>query len=227
MPLRSAALVLLPLLTACPAAAKAPAQPDLGTRWVRDSVEYDAVVAGTYASALDEILHDATRLPPDTDWVVVSDVDETLVDNSGYQVEVAGQFTAETWAAWEASGKAEAIPGAVDFVARIHAAGGRMAFVTNRRNHQATLELLKARGLWGEDDRLCVRTEDSDKGPRRASVREGTALCGWEGQPMTVLAYLGDQRSDFPTEGEESRAMTPWGDRWFMLPNPMYGRWAR
>lgn len=227
MPLRTAALVLLPLLTACPAAAKAPVQPDLGTRWVRDSVEYDAVVAGTYASALDEILHDATRLAPDTGWVVVSDVDETLVDNSGYQVEVAGAYTPETWAEWEASGKAVAMPGAVDFVARVHAAGGRMAFVTNRRNHDATLELLKARGLWAESDRLCVRTEASDKGPRRASVREGTALCGWEGEPMSVLAYLGDQRGDFPAEGEEPEALSPWGDRWFMLPNPMYGSWAR
>ena len=45
---------------------------------------------------------------------------------------------------------------------------------------------------------------------------------------MRVLAYLGDQLGDFPAEGEEPGDGTSlWGSRWFMIPNPMYGDWAR
>jgi 5'-nucleotidase (lipoprotein e(P4) family) len=205
------------------------AVPEVGldVRWSQ-SAEHDAVIAGIYASALDEILHTATRLPADARWVVVSDVDETLIDNSAYQVETGSNYTPETWAEWEARGEAVPLEGALGFVGAIHAAGGQMAYVTNRKNHDATLALLKQHGMWGEDDRLCVRVEESDKSNRRASIREGTAGCGWEGQPMRVLAYLGDQRGDFPAEEEEpSDGTRRWGASWFMVPNPMYGDWAR
>lgn len=205
------------------------AVPEVGldVRWAQ-SDEHHAAIAGIYASALDEILHTATRLPGDVQWVVVSDVDETLIDNSAYQVETGSNFTPETWAAWEARGDAVPLQGAVALVDAVHAAGGQMAYVTNRKNHDATQALLEKHGMWGEDDRLCVRVEESDKSSRRASIREGTAGCGWEGQPMRVLAYLGDQFGDFPAEGEEpSDGTNLWGSRWFMIPNPMYGEWAR
>ncbi|MFT7518231.1 MAG: 5'-nucleotidase (lipoprotein e(P4) family) [Kiritimatiellia bacterium] len=224
-----AVLLVLPLasLAKKPKKAAVP-EVDLATRWVHDAPEYKAVVAGTYASAIDEILHTATRLPADTDWAVVSDADETLIDNSSYQLEVHGNFTSETWAEWEARGDAVAIDGAVAFVARVHQSGGRMAFITNRKNHDAGLKLLKDRGLWADGDRLCVKTDGSDKTARRTSVREGTPTCGWDGRPMKVLAYLGDQVGDFPSDGEVADdGLTVWGRTWFMLPNPMYGKWAQ
>lgn len=199
--------------------AQAPATVERSTQWVHGSEEFDAVVATIYADAQEELAErvEQTSGP----WAVVSDVDETLIDNSLYQVETLGQFSPETWAVWEAQGRAVALPGAVELVAGVHALGGRMAFVTNRSNHSATLALLQDQGLWAEGDRLCVRTESSDKSARRASVLAGGELCGWEGEPTQVLAYWGDQRGDFPRD--EAPA---WGEQWFMLPNPMYGSWA-
>lgn len=234
--MRSPTLLALVICLVAPTATLArkskkvePPPVDLSTRWVERSVEHDAVVLQTYAAAHDQVSATASRLPPDTAWAVVADVDETLVDNVGYQLEVAGVgYSAKTWADWEARGEAVALPGSVDFVGRIHRMGGRVAYVTNRRNHDATLALLQTTGLWADGDRLCVRVEDRSKAPRRASVREGTASCGWEGEPMRVLAYLGDQRGDFPAESEEpDDGELRWGRRWFMLPNPMYGDWSR
>lgn len=220
---------MLLLLTACAATQVAPPTPppvpvapavptvERSTQWVHNSAEFDAVLATIYLAA-----GQALVAPEAGPWAVVSDVDETLIDNSLYQVETLGQFSPETWAIWEEQGRAVALPGAVALVARVHEMGGRMAFVTNRSKHQETLELLQAQGLWAEGDRLCVRTETSDKSARRQSVLEGGALCGWEGEPTQVVAYWGDQRGDFPAQSDAE----PWGTQWFMLPNPMYGSWA-
>lgn len=204
---------------------------DTSTRWIRASDEYVGMAYQAYSVAHDEILADAARLPAGKLWAVISDLDETLIDNSLYQREQYNQggWSEPTWSAWELRREAVPMPGAQAFVDRIHAAGGRFAYVTNRKERDATLDVLKKQGLWGPDDHLCVRVEVSDKGPRRQSVRDGTAVCGWEGQPMLVLGYLGDQIGDFPAAGEDVDPLgrDPWGDRWFLLSNPMYGAWTK
>ena len=200
---------------------------DRGTQWVNGSQAHKAVLATIYQDAGEELAERAAALEEGSAWAIVSDVDETLVDNSGYQVQTLGQFTPETWAVWEEEGQAVAYPGAVELVAQVHELGGQMAFVTNRANYEATLSLLQEQGLWAEGDVLCTRTESSDKTARRASVLEGGSLCGWPGVPMQVLGYWGDQMGDFPSTPEDSgTSIQLWGESWFMLPNPMYGSWA-
>ncbi len=223
-------------LVAAPAWAKRPTvvEPppiDLSVRWVLHAEEYQAVVAQTYRAAIEAVVHEVQGLPPGARWVVVADLDETLLDNSAYQVEVAstGGFTPESWAKWEERRAAVAMPGAASLATAVHALGGQLAYITNRRHFEGALDVLIANGLWSPNDRLCVRTAASEKAERRASVREGTASCGWEGEPRVVVAYLGDQRGDFPAGDEPGAPVAGevlWGDRWFMLPNAMYGDWA-
>jgi 5'-nucleotidase (lipoprotein e(P4) family) len=206
-----------------------PPQPELAVRWSHGAPEHAAVFATVYAAAADRALYVASRLPEGTPWVVVADLDETLIDNSQYQIDVTGVgFTPESWKAWEQKATATPLPGAVHLVSLIHAAGGQLAYISNRTEVEPTLKVLQQHGLWEDDDRLCLKGDGSNKAPRRESVRTGGGLCGWVGQTPVVVLYLGDQMGDFPAEGEEpSDGLTPWGHRWFMLPNPMYGDWAR
>lgn len=221
-------LLLLPATASARKPAPAPAPIDLAVRWTRTAEEWGALTRTVYASALGALLDEALHLPPGTPWVVVSDLDETLLDNSVYQLEIAGVGHSEArWAAWEARAEAVPMPGAVDFVARVHAAGGAFAYVTNRENAEATLRVLTTHGLFTPADVLCVKTTTSDKAPRRAALRAGDASCGWAGEARPIVGWLGDQITDFPAPGEEAATpFDPWGDRWFMLPNPMYGRWS-
>lgn len=228
--MRSTAFLLLLLTT--PALAKKPAPPpapELAVRWAHGSPEHTATLATIYAAAVDRALYTASRLPAGTPWVVVADLDETLLDNSQYQLDVTGVgFTAESWKAWELSAKAVPLPGAVELVDRVHNAGGQLAYLSNRTEVAPTLEVLQRHAMWEDDDRLCLKGEVSDKAPRRAEIRTGAGACSWQGQTPVVAIYLGDQVTDFPAEGEEpSDGLTPWGHRWFMLPNAMYGAWAR
>ena len=50
-------------------------------------------------------------------------------------------------------------------------------------------------------------------------------------RPLTVVAWVGDNILDFPGMSQAARQdpamLAPFGSRWFILPNPMYGSWER
>ena len=69
----------------------------------------------------------------------------------------------------------------------------------------------------------------SEKRTRRTEVRTGAGACSW-GAPVLVLGWFGDQMGDFPEADElpaDALPLSPWGRTYFMLPNPMYGKWER
>jgi predicted secreted acid phosphatase len=70
----------------------------------------------------------------------------------------------------------------------------------------------------------------SDKNARFESVARGTTPAGLP--PLEVVAFVGDNIQDFPGQSQALRqeadeAFAPFGTRFFVLPNPMYGSWER
>jgi predicted secreted acid phosphatase len=70
----------------------------------------------------------------------------------------------------------------------------------------------------------------SDKNPRFDAVAQGTAQPDLG--PLEVLAFVGDNIQDFPRLSQDVRlepetAFAPFGERFFLLPNPLYGSWER
>jgi 5'-nucleotidase (lipoprotein e(P4) family) len=165
---------------------------------------------------------------------VVLDADETVIDNSTYQLErsrVGLGFTDETWDAWVRREEAGALPGAGEFIALVRSLGGRVAIVTNRTEAQcpATRSNFMKLGIL-VDVMLCRPPESSDKNPRFAAVREGRAA---EGIPaLEIVMWVGDNIQDFPALTQSLRdaaasALADFGTRFIVLPNPMYGSWER
>jgi 5'-nucleotidase (lipoprotein e(P4) family) len=209
------------------------AEEALQIKWMRDSAEYVAITRGTYADAAEDVLAAAKGLKKSAAWGVILDVDETALDNSTYQLERLAYgvgFDDSSWNAWCARRAAAPIPGTREFVTAVRAAGGRVAYVTNRSEstREDTRANLEAAGLWAKDDALCLLADgatSSSKAERRQMVQKGDAACGWAGTPVTVLAFVGDQITDFP--GKDEGLEPAWGKGWYMLPNPMYGGWTR
>jgi 5'-nucleotidase (lipoprotein e(P4) family) len=227
-------LSLIPALLfaiATPALAFETADTDhLEIKWVRDSAEYQALTRQTFRVAAASVRTQAKDLRRREVWGVVLDVDETMLDTSPYWLELAAYDRRFDWASWDTWCErrvAKVVPGARGFVRAVREAGGRVAFVTNRSvaTREATIDNLRGRGLWGDTDRICLLTEDPDrtKRVRRTELREGRGPCGWEGEPVRVLAYLGDALHDLPEDGEDGGFDDNLGVRTFMLPNPMYG----
>jgi 5'-nucleotidase (lipoprotein e(P4) family) len=203
-------------------------------RWVRDAAEYRAIVLQVYRAAAARVAAAAFGRTPGT-WAVVLDADETVISNLDYQVEITRArqpFTPETWRAWVAKRSATPLPGAAEFLAHVHALGGRIAIVTNRLVSECpdTEAVFRAHAL--VFDVMLCRPNDrpSDKNPRFRAVAEGTTPLG--GQPLEVLAFVGDNILDFPAMRQELRAQGPaafadFGERFFIVPNPMYGSWQQ
>jgi 5'-nucleotidase (lipoprotein e(P4) family) len=220
-----------------PPAPAAPAAPPVSripeaVRWSSGSAEHRAVFLQVYRAATARVEREAAGRSPGS-WAVVLDADETTIDNSLYQIERARAgtpFDAETWRAWCARREAAPLPGAAAFLARVRALGGRIAIVTNRTAAECpdTEAVFLAHGL-AYDVMLCRPAgAPSDKNPRFEAVARGTTPAGLP--PLDVVAFVGDNILDFPGQGQEIRkrgdeAFAPFGVRFFLLPNPMYGSW--
>ena len=214
-----------------PAALSAGRLPE-AVRWASDSAEHRAVFLQVYRAATAHVEREAAGRAPGS-WAVILDADETTIDNSAYQREraLAGRpFDAASWRAWCARREAVPLPGAAAFLARVRALGGKIAIVTNRTADECpdTEAVFHAHGL-AYDAMLCrPATGPSDKNPRFEAVARGTTPAGLP--PLDVVAFVGDNILDFPGLSQDIRkegddAFAPFGVRYFLLPNPMYGSW--
>jgi 5'-nucleotidase (lipoprotein e(P4) family) len=209
------------------AAAPAPSE-RLEIRWVRASAEYEALVRQVYRQASAHVERAAAGRAAGS-WAVVLDADETVISNLTYQIEQAGKpYDETTWQAWARRREATPLPGAAAFLARVRALGGRIAIVTNRRAPicDDTKAVFDGQGL-AYDQMLC-REDSGDKNPRFEAVASGRLPSMLP--PLVVLAFVGDNITDFPKLSQAIRgtgddAFSEFGARYFVLPNPMYGSW--
>lgn len=240
-------LLLATVSTGAVKAQEAPPASDmlLATLWTQRAVEYRANALTVFALArirLDEGLADKgwtaapaeqtgdfRNLPP----AVVLDVDETLLDNSKYQVWMmrANQsFSTKTWNQFCAAQVSTAILGAVEFTKYADAKGVKVFYVTNRgaETEKDTRENMQKLGfpMGGNVDTFLMQGEKPEwtgaKSTRRAAITKD----------YRVLLNIGDNFGDFDdryrtTEADRVKAfeagMPYWGKQWLMLPNPTYG----
>jgi len=202
-----------------------------GVHWVRSSAEYRASALQAWRAAAARLPALSGRRAAGT-WAVVLDADETLLDNTAYQLQLAEAgrgHDPQLWLAWCRRREAGAVPGAAAFLAEVRRLGGRIAVVTNRSEQVCadTEANLEALGL--PFDVVLCRPEGGpgDKQPRWTSLEEGTAAPGLP--PLELVLWAGDNIADFPglsqTSRDEPGALDAIGDRYFVLPNPMYGSW--
>ena len=192
--------------------------------WITKSREYKAVCLQTYANA-SEKLEPAVQKELDQ-WAIVMDLDETVLDNSGYQRQLevnSASHSQEAWEVWVSRSEAGLVPGAKEFIKRVRTLPrGRIIFISNRyaRGIEATLLNLKKHGLTSANDIYLLRANRQDtKSNRRQEVSKGTGRMASLGA-FKVLAWFGDAAHDFPDDSK-----LKWGTHKFMLPNPVYGNW--
>lgn len=217
------------------------------TLWVQTAAEYEAAALQAYAAAraaLDAALADpawtaaveqqgeeVAALPP----AVILDVDETVLDNSPYQAWLlrSGEvYTPDSWNRWVEARAAAPVPGALDFTRHAASLGVTVFYVTNRRAPllAATRDNLARHGFPLAEGHEVLMLRDgrpgwgSDKASRRRAVAED----------FRVVQLLGDNLGDFlsgidTTVAERAELVERyrgwWGERWILLPNPMYGSW--
>ena len=205
-------------------------------QWVRQSVEYQAICQQVYRQAWQAVKAEAART--NEDWVVILDIDETVLDNSRYQEMMYGQNKSYPyyWGEWRLEEKCPPVPGVKAFLDSVRTLGERahIAYITNRADslEGATISNMMKQMLWDEKDViLCRKSKADTKEIRRQEVIQGTGRCDGLGT-RKVLALIGDQLPDMQTYPSQTApadfqghflGAPEWGQRYFILPNPMYG----
>jgi 5'-nucleotidase (lipoprotein e(P4) family) len=239
--------LLAALAVSTPALAQDPPAHDLlnAVLWTQRSVEFKANALAAFALArirLDQALADPnwTGAPKEQtgayQWLppaVILDIDETILDNSGYQAWMTLKdttFDPKTWNAYVNTATSLAIPGAAEFAKYAAGRGVKVFYVSNRTAEEepATRKNLEKLGFPLDDkvDTVLMTREQPDwtsvKGTRRAHVAKS----------CRVLLNLGDNFGDFVdeyrgTEAERLKVFEDnkdrWGREWIMLANPSYG----
>ena len=218
----------------------------LAVLFKRTSAEYKANTYQAYASAknnIDQALEDRSwtalvnqnknyeDLPP----AIILDIDETVLDNSEHQVRSIKNGTNYPigWKEWVSEESASALPGVKEFLTYAKAKGIKIFYVTNRTHdlEEYTRNNVKALGLPLDNDVdvLLMKNEKgwtSDKTSRRDLIKKD----------YRVIQIFGDQLDDFiPLKDTASSVNSRkelidqyadmWGEKWYMLINPMYGEW--
>ncbi|MDZ7750283.1 MAG: HAD family acid phosphatase [Gammaproteobacteria bacterium] len=209
--------------------------------WQRLGAEYEAVARQTYrlaahrlaqaladpswSAALEESA-DATGLPP----AVVLDIDETVLDNTPYEVRIIrehGAYSPATFAAWCEESAAVAVPGAREFLREAVARGVEVFFYTARRESLRTCTRRNLEAL-----ELPVAADGTN-----LLMADGGAKDEWRrriARHHRILLLVGDNLEDFVAGSRQDPAArralvrrhgARWGRQWIILPNPMYGHW--
>ncbi|AJA10340.1 5'-nucleotidase [Sphingopyxis fribergensis] len=176
-------------------------------------------------------------------FAAVFDADETLIWNLGpmrYFAEKGTAFDVKVWDQWEktGAGKAAAMPGSVEMVNKLRAAGITVIANTNRSaaNAKGSEDTLRAAGLgeFKHGETLFLMGDDatgSSKDGRRATI--ASKYC--------VIILGGDQLGDFSQQfnvkdlpaaqrmalATSAAATALWDKGWFLFPNPVYGPWEK
>ena len=199
-------------------------------RWVRESAEHRATLIQTYHFAGEVLAAKAADLEPGT-WAVALDADETVIDNSLYQVEraeIGKAYSSKSWAKWTTRREAPPLPGVLTFLARVQELGGKIAIVTNRRQAHCQDTEANFRSFSVPFDIMLCKRDESRKEPRWQQIEDGTASPDLP--PLDIVMWLGDNIRDFPQLdqdllGQPESAYGRFGIDFFVLPNPMYGSW--
>ncbi len=198
--------------------------------WMQRSAEYKALCFQAYNLAhlrLDEALKTSSTKPK----AIVTDIDETVLDNSPHDMAeaLAGKdFDLKTWKAWTTKAAADTIAGAGSFLKYAAAKNVEVFYITNRDEDEraGTLKNLQKFNLPNADDaHLLLKQTTSSKEIRRDQVLKN----------HDIILFLGDNLNDFSAMFErktyEERLQNAennqaeFGKRFIVLPNPAYGDW--
>lgn len=164
---------------------------------------------------------------------VISDIDETLLDNSP---ELADRiirnipYSHEHWLKWTMHEKrAKALPGAVEFLKYADSMNIKIFYISNRTEEEkaATIDNMKNLGF-PQLDATSFLLKSVDKSSSDKELRRQTVLLTHD-----IVLLLGDNLGDFisaklPISRRNELAdslKATWSLKNIVLPNPCYGGW--
>ena len=220
--------VAQPQASVCPAKQYA-----MGLKYQQQSAEIQALQIQAYALATARLKEILKQHPQATNLAIVTDLDETVLDNSDAlvrDVERCIDYTDwKTWEAWEKTGQPKLIPGSLEFLQFADQHRVKIFYISDRaeKYRAQTIANLQRLKLPQAKDRQ-VLLYGSSKAQRRQAVAK----------THQIVLLLGDTLHDFHSDFSnqqnkaERQAMlkkhqSRFAQDWIMLPNVSYGAWSK
>jgi 5'-nucleotidase (lipoprotein e(P4) family) len=162
---------------------------------------------------------------------VVTDVDETVLDNSPNQAwMIINQrtFNQADWQKWVDRVEAKPLPGTLEFFNYAASKGIKTFYVTNRSEAEraGTTENLKKAGFPEvTNETLLLRADTSGKEPRRQQIAQKHRIVLLVGDNLNDLAEVFERKPIAERFAAVDNLKNDFGNRFIVLPNPMYGEW--
>lgn len=194
------------------------------------AAEYKALCFQAYNLAhlrLDQVLQTRGLKPK----AIITDIDETVLDNSPYAISQAVRgkdYEPETWYQWTGRAAADTVPGAPTFLKYAAANGVEVFYITNRdeKERAATMQNLRKYNLPNSDTvHLIMRQTISSKEERRQQVLRNYDVVMLIGDNLADFSSLFDKRQQAERETNTLQTADAFGKRFIVLPNPNYGDW--
>ena len=197
--------------------------------WQQQAAEYKALCFQAYNIARLRV-EEAIKQPAAKPYAIVTDIDETMLDNSPYDAKRAinnQDFTSQTWKAWTAKGIADTVPGAPSFFKYAASKGVEIFYITNRDEDEraGTLKNLLLYALPNADqEHLILKSGTSSKESRRQQVLATHTIILLCGDNLSDFDALYDNKPTVQNRAETTQSLKQqFGNRYIVLPNPSYG----
>ncbi|MFZ6052127.1 5'-nucleotidase, lipoprotein e(P4) family [Halocola ammonii] len=200
--------------------------------WTQNAAEFEALSHQAFNVAkyrLGEMIeaHGDSEKP----LAIVTDVDETVLDNSPYNAQLVlddENYNRETWIEWSEKRDATPMPGALEFFNYANEQGVEIFYITNRYDtlRQATIDNMKKLGFpISDNSRVMTKDTTSAKGPRREIAQETHKIVMLLGDNLADFSSAFDDRSSEERSALVDSLKNEFGNRFIVLPNVMYGDW--
>jgi len=203
----------------------------LALDWVQTSGEFRAISYQNYNVArmnLDRFLASYSGSKP---VAVITDMDETITDNSTYQAGLVGKdfgYSSKTWGPWIEAGQAKAMPGAVEFFNYAKQKGVETFYIINTKMEllEGAEKHLTALGFpYVDKKHMLFQTKSSDKQERRDIVEKDYEVALFLGDNLNDFLSVFAKKSIAERSAEVDKIKDEWGKKFIVFPNPLYGDW--
>ncbi len=197
--------------------------------WYQQSAELKALYLQAYQLATWRLEQLKTPVE-NVKRAVVLDIDETVLNNSPYQAAVVtrGVVFPNGWTEWVELAEAEVLPGAKTFLEKAVELGFEPFYITNRTDEEkaATIKNLKEKGIpFADDIHVITKSSTSDKTQRRAQVAKTHEIVLLIGDNLGDFDEIFQRKSNSARKNEVEKLKNEFGNRFIIVPNPMYGEW--
>jgi 5'-nucleotidase (lipoprotein e(P4) family) len=194
------------------------------------AAEYKALCFQAYNIAKFR-LDEALLIPSSKPKAIITDVDETFLDNSAFSVHQAllgKDYEAAAWAEWTAKAAADTIAGSLSFFKYAASKNVHVFYITNRdeKDKEGTIQNLRRYNFpFTDNDHVIVKTTTSGKETRRQAVAAQYEIVLLLGDNLSDFSALFDKKTTAERTANVGLLAGEFGKKFIVLPNANYGGW--